>query len=55
MRREGEFKIFADFGRSVSVRPFVGIKKIDYAAGGTPGPDRFADWITAGIGFYTWF
>jgi hypothetical protein len=55
MRQAGEFKIFADFGRAVSVRPFVGIKKIEYAAGGTPGPDGFANRITAGIGLYKWF
>jgi hypothetical protein len=55
MRRSGELKIFADFGRDVSVRPFVGIKKIDYAAGGTPGPDGLAKRITLGFGFYKWY
>jgi hypothetical protein len=45
----------ADFGREISVRPFAGVKKITYAAGGTPGPSGFAERITVGVGLYKWF
>jgi hypothetical protein len=55
LRQAAEFKIFADFGRDIAVRPFAGVKKISYAAGGTPGPSRFAERITVGVGLYKWF
>jgi len=55
LRQATEFRLFADFGLDVSVRPFVGLKKIEYGAGGTPGPDGLQNRITAGVGFYKWF
>jgi hypothetical protein len=55
LREAAEFKIFADFGRDIAVRPFAGLKKISYAAGGTPGPSRFAERIIVGVGLYKWF
>jgi hypothetical protein len=55
MREAAELKIFGEFAGAVVVRPFVGAKKISYAAGGTPGPGTFAERITIGVALYKWF
>jgi hypothetical protein len=55
MREAAELKIFAELGGAIVVRPFAGIKKISYAAGGTPGPGKLAERITAGVALYRWF
>lgn len=54
-RQAAEFKIFAVIGREFSVRPFIGLKKISYAAGGPPGPEPFKRMLTIGLAFYRWF
>ena len=55
MREAAELKIFAELGGAIVVRPFAGIRKISYAAGGTPGPGKLAERITAGVALYRWF
>ena len=54
-RQAADIRVFADFGRGIAVRPFAGVKRISYAAGGTPGPSRFAERIIVGVGLYKWF
>jgi hypothetical protein len=53
-RRVAEVLVFAEFGGAVAVRPFVGIRKISYLAGGPPPPDPFRRKLTAGISFFKW-
>jgi hypothetical protein len=55
VRQAAEFKLFVEVGREVVVRPFIGVEKISYIAGGTPGPDSFAERITVGVGLYKGF
>jgi len=54
-RKAADFKVFGVFGREVTIRPFLGIKKITYAAGGPPGPDPVEQMLTVGLAFYRWF
>lgn len=50
-----EFNLFAAFGRDVSIRPFVGVRKIRYLAGGPPPSDSFKHRLTAGVALFAWF
>jgi hypothetical protein len=52
---EAEGLAFLDFGNGVSVRPFVGLRKITYLAGGPPPPDPFKRKIIAGLSLFKWF
>jgi hypothetical protein len=54
-RQSAQAKAFLAFGREVEVRPFVGIRKIAYLAGGPPSPDPFRSRLTFGVVFLKWF
>ena len=54
-RKSIEFKIFADFGRDFAVRPFLGIKKVSYEAGGPPAREPLKRMLTFGVSFYRWY
>jgi hypothetical protein len=54
-RREADGLAFLEFGDGVVVRPFVGLRKITYLAGGPPPPDPFRRKIYAGLSLYSWF
>ncbi|MCX6559790.1 MAG: hypothetical protein NTZ26_04680 [Candidatus Aminicenantes bacterium] len=47
-------KAFIAFGREIEVRPFIGIRKITYLAGGPPPPDPFRSRLTFGVTFLKW-
>jgi hypothetical protein len=53
-RQSGQAKAFLAFGSEVEVRPFVGIRKIAYLAGGPPAPDPFRSRLTFGVTFLKW-
>jgi hypothetical protein len=50
-----ELKLFAAFGRDVSIRPFAGLRNIRSLAGGPPISDSFKNRLTAGAGLFAWF
>ena len=54
-RREAEGLAFLEFGTSLAVRPFIGLRKISYLAGGPPPPDPFRRKISAGLALHAWF
>ena len=47
-----DFRVFADIGHEVSVRPFVGLKTEKYVQGREPSSESR---LIVGIGFYKWF
>lgn len=53
-RQSGQAKAFLAFGSEVEVRPFVGIRRIAYLAGGPPAPDPFRSRLTFGVMFLKW-
>lgn len=53
-RQSAHAKAFLAFGREVEVRPFIGIRKIAYLAGGPPEPDPFRSRLTFGVTFLKW-
>lgn len=53
-RRAVEARVFLDFGREVSVRPFVGVRRVVPLAGDSASDGTFRRIVTAGISFYTW-
>jgi len=54
-RGEAEVLAFLEFGGDVAVRPFLGVRKISYLAGGPPPADAFKRKLTAGLSLYKWF
>jgi hypothetical protein len=54
-RRTVEARVFLDFGRDVSVRPFVGVRRVVPLAGDSASDGTFPRIVAAGISFYTWF
>ncbi|MBM3295051.1 MAG: hypothetical protein FJY82_11085 [Candidatus Aminicenantes bacterium] len=54
-KREGEALAFLEFGARVAVRPFFGLRKIMFLAGGPPPPDPFRRKLSAGVSLHSWF
>jgi hypothetical protein len=54
-RRAAEGRVFFDFGRGVSLRPFLGLRRITPLAGKSISDGKFERILTAGLSFFTWF
>jgi hypothetical protein len=54
-RRAAEARVFLDFGRDISIRPFVGIRRVTLLAGDSTSNGAFRRILIAGISFYKWF
>ena len=54
-RRAAEARVFFDFGRGVSVRPFLGLRQVIPLAGDSTSDGAFQRILIAGISFYKWF
>ncbi len=54
-RRAVESRVFLDFGRTVSLRPFLGLRRITPLAGESASDGKFRRIFTAGLSFFKWF
>jgi len=54
-RRAAEARVFLDFGREVSVRPFIGLRRVTPLAGDSASDGAFRRILMAGVSFYKWF
>ncbi len=54
-RRAAEGRVFLDFGRGVSLRPFLGLRRITPLAGESASDGKFERILTAGLSFFKWF
>ncbi|MCX6565332.1 MAG: hypothetical protein NTW38_02745 [Candidatus Aminicenantes bacterium] len=54
-RRAAEALVFLGFGRDISIRPFVGLRRVTPLAGDSTSDGAFRRILMAGISFYKWF
>jgi len=54
-RQMVEWKVFADFGRGIPFRPFIGLRKTSGTNAEPDGRVPFERMLLAGISFYKWF
>jgi hypothetical protein len=54
-RRAAEARVFLDIGRTVSFRPFLGIRRVTPLAGNSISDGTFKRILMAGFSFYKWF
>lgn len=54
-RRAAEGRVFLDAGRGVSLRPFIGLRRITPLAGKSASDGQFERIFTLGLSFYKWF
>jgi hypothetical protein len=52
---ESEWKAFLDFGREISLRPFIGVRKMTEKDVAPSGHDSFKRNLIVGIVFFKWF
>ena len=54
-RRAAEARVFLYFGRDISIRPFLGMRRVTLLAGDSTSDGAFRRILIAGISFYKWF